>query len=268
MEKSKIYKRIKFSPEKLKEGIAKWMEIVPLKDNIEELRIRRSIYFESESLSYDKDGEFYADFAKDYENAYYSLTGYGENGDYSFSFASGEWINTKISISAPTRAEIEEVFYVFDKDWKDYLLPEKESEKMDNSPTIFIGHGRNPQWKELKDHLSDKHNIKVETYETGARAGHTIRDILDDMLTKSSMAFLILTGEDELIDGKLAARPNVIHETGLFQGRLGFSRAIVLIEDGTEEFSNLFGIQQIRYSKDNIKETFGEVLATIKREFK
>lgn len=87
------------------------------------------------------------------------------------------------------------------------------------------------------------------------------------MANKSSFAILVMTGEDEDKDGKLKARPNVIHEIGLFQGRLGFSRAIVLLEDETEEFSNLFGIQQLRFSKGNIKEVFGDVLATLKREF-
>jgi len=41
----------------------------------------------------------------------------------------------------------------------------------------------------------------------------------------------------------------------------------VLLEEGTEDFSNLQGIHQIRYRKDNIRETFGEVLATLRREF-
>jgi predicted nucleotide-binding protein len=59
----------------------------------------------------------------------------------------------------------------------------------------------------------------------------------------------------------------VVHEIGLFQGRLGFNRAIVLLEDGVEEFSNIHGIEQIRFSKGNIRETYGEILATIKREF-
>ncbi len=66
---------------------------------------------------------------------------------------------------------------------------------------------------------------------------------------------------------KLNARPNVIHEIGLFQGRLGFNKAIVLLENGTEEFSNINGIQQLRFSKGNIKEVFGDILATLKREF-
>jgi Predicted nucleotide-binding protein containing TIR-like domain len=129
---------------------------------------------------------------------------------------------------------------------------------------IFIGHGRSADWRELKDHLSDKHDIQVEVYETGSRSGHSIRDVLEDMLQKSSLAILVHTPEDEMMDGSFNSRPNVIHETGLFQGRLGFSRAIVLLKEDTKEFSNLSGIQQIRYS--DIRQTYGEVLAWIKRE--
>jgi hypothetical protein len=58
-----------------------------------------------------------------------------------------------------------------------------------------------------------------------------------------------------------------VHETGLFQGRLGFQRAIVLREEGCAEFSNHSGITEIRFSKGNIKETYGEVVATLYREF-
>jgi predicted nucleotide-binding protein len=76
-----------------------------------------------------------------------------------------------------------------------------------------------------------------------------------------------MTGEDKMDDGTTRARQNVIHEIGLFQGRLGFTKAIVLKEDGTEEFSNIHGVQQIRYSIGNIKETYGEILATLNREF-
>lgn len=129
---------------------------------------------------------------------------------------------------------------------------------------VFVGHGRALDWRDLKDHLSDKHGIEVEAYETGSRAGHAIRDVLKDMMEKSSLAILVHTPEDELADGTFSSRPNVIHETGLFQGKLGFSRAIILLKEGTKEFSNLAGIQQVRYS--DIRQTFGEVLAWIRRE--
>lgn len=69
-----------------------------------------------------------------------------------------------------------------------------------------------------------------------------------------------MTGEDE-VDGKLRARENVVHEVGLFQGRLGFGRAIVLLEEGCEEFSNIQGLGQIRFPKGNISAKFEEIRA-------
>ncbi|MDH2913258.1 nucleotide-binding protein [Kosakonia sp. HypNH10] len=52
------------------------------------------------------------------------------------------------------------------------------------------------------------------------------------MLDNACIAFIIMTVEDEKADGNRQARMNVIDEVGLFQGRLGFDRAILLLEDG------------------------------------
>lgn len=104
-------------------------------------------------------------------------------------------------------------------------------------------------------------------YEVGARAGHEIRDVLGHMLSQSDFAILVMAGEEETKDQKLQPRQNVVHELGLFQGRLGFTRAIVLLEKGTEEFSNINGVHQIRFSKGNLKETFADILAALQREF-
>jgi hypothetical protein len=38
----------------------------------------------------------------------------------------------------------------------------------------------------------------------------------------------------------------------LFQGRLGFDRATVLLEEGCEKFSNIHGLGRIRFPKGNI----------------
>ena len=81
------------------------------------------------------------------------------------------------------------------------------------------------------------------------------------------MAFLVHTAEDEQADQEVRARQNVVHETGLFQGRLGFHRAIILREDGCEDFSNLHRIQEIRFPTGDIKPSFLQVLDVINREF-
>ena len=59
---------------------------------------------------------------------------------------------------------------------------------------------------------------------------------------------------------------NVIHEVGLFQAKLGLKKAIVLLEEGCEKFSNLHGVVEIRFPKGAIRATFEEIREVIERE--
>jgi predicted nucleotide-binding protein len=172
-------------------------------------------------------------------------------------------VNAEVEVAAPDRAMIEAVFSKFENAREASRLPAPPPSK----PVIFIGHGQSLLWRDLKDHLHDQHGYEVEAYETGARSGYSIKEVLEEMMDASSFALLVLTAEDKHADGTFHARENVIHEVGLFQGRLGYHRAIVLLEKGASEFSNIVGVHQLRFSKGNIQERFGDVLATLKREF-
>ena len=86
------------------------------------------------------------------------------------------------------------------------------------------------------------------------------------MLDSATVAFLLMTWEDETAEGSLRARENVVHEAGLFQGRLGFGKAIVLLEDGCKEFSNITGLGHIPFPKNNIAAAFEEVRKVLERE--
>jgi len=97
-------------------------------------------------------------------------------------------------------------------------------------------------------------------------AGFTNIARLSEMLDEAAIAFIVMTAEDEQVDGKMHARLNVIHEAGLFQGKLGFTKAIVLREDGCEEFSNIQGLGQIPFPKGNIKAVFEEIRRVLERE--
>jgi predicted nucleotide-binding protein len=131
---------------------------------------------------------------------------------------------------------------------------------------VFIGHGRSPLWKDLKDFIQDRLSLPWDEFNRIPVAGITNIARLSEMLDAAAIAFLIMTGEDERVDGRLHARMNVVHEAGLFQGRLGFTRAIVLLEEGCEEFSNIQGLGQIRFPKGNIKAIFEEIRMVLERE--
>lgn len=145
-------------------------------------------------------------------------------------------------------------------------LEQSTMQKEKSGTHIFIGHGHSLAWRELKDFINDRLGLNWDEFNRVPVAGipNTIR--LAQMLNQACMAFLVMTAEDEDAEGKLHARENVIHEAGLFQGKLGFERAIILLEEGCEEFSNIEGLGQIRFPQGNISAIFEEVRQVLERE--
>lgn len=142
-----------------------------------------------------------------------------------------------------------------------------EANQEDRVPTrVFIGHGHSPLWRELKDFIYDRLNLPWDEFNRLPVAGISTTIRLSQMLDQACIAFLVMTAEDEHSNGNLHARENVIHEAGLFQDRLGFERAIILLEEGCEEFSNIKGLVQIRFPKGNISAVFEDVRQVLERE--
>ena len=146
-------------------------------------------------------------------------------------------------------------------------LPNNTQQTVNNeNKKIFIGHGRSLEWLKLKDFLQNTLELPYEEFNRIPQAGKTTSDRLKKMLESCCIAFLIMTGEDEHKDGTLHARENVIHEIGLFQAQLGFEKAIILLEEGCKDFSNIHGITHIPFPKGKIEATFGDILMALKRE--
>lgn len=131
---------------------------------------------------------------------------------------------------------------------------------------VFIGHGRSSAWRDLKDFVNDRLGLPWDEFNRTPVAGLTNVARLAQMLDDAAIAFLVMTAEDEQSDGKMQARMNVIHEAGLFQGRLGFEKAIILLEDKCEEFTNIQGLGQIRFSSDSFGTTFEDIRKVLERE--
>jgi hypothetical protein len=132
--------------------------------------------------------------------------------------------------------------------------------------TIFIGQGGSLLWFRLKEFITKRLALPCEEFNSEPTPGIHTTERLEAMLSQAGMAFLIMTAEEKHADGTLQARPNVIHEVGLFQARLGPRRAIVVIEDGCAEFSNLSGLTTIRFPSGDIAARFEDVRCVLERE--
>jgi len=160
-----------------------------------------------------------------------------------------------------------------DSEFLALLSPKDTKEKRFNAsqsktagPCIFVGHGRSKLWGRVQVFVENELGVPVVTYESEPRTGESIVPVLEKMLDQATFAILVLTAEDMTPEGTKRVRQNVVHEAGLFQGRLGFKRAVMLIQDGIEGFSNVDGLQVIFFSKERVEQTFYELQRVLKRE--
>jgi hypothetical protein len=266
LRKRKEYPGVKFPASVIKAAHQVFLQCLP-EENRQWVKSASSPHTRTglEEWTFDKEEEFFAEYRKEISQAgiFYGDAMITESLDFSFLGQS-----SSVSVYLPERYQVESVFEVFEDAVESSKLPEPSYEvPPPPKPRVFIGHGHSPLWRELADHLEHLQGFKIDAYEVGPRAGLSVKEVLQRLLRHASFAILVHTAEDEHGDGGLRARENVVHETGLFQGALGFERVIVLREEGCESFSNQSGINEIRFSKGNIREAYGEIVATLYREF-
>lgn len=131
---------------------------------------------------------------------------------------------------------------------------------------VFVGHGHSRQWLEVKVFLEERLKLHTDEFNRESIAGVPVPLRLQKMLDEARAALLIMTAEDEHKDGSVHARENVVHEVGLFQGRLGFQKAVVVLEESCASFSNIAGLGQIRFPQGRISACFEEIRRFLERE--
>lgn len=166
MKKDEEYPATRFSVEVLRTVIAQVIAL-PRCDADKPEYHSLKVDHDDATWHHDSVDEFFADYRKYNSSAHL----YFRAGNSALSFWADRSRAT-IWAEGPSRADIESIFSTFDSAQisckVELPLPQK------TRPTTFIGRGRSPQWRDLKDHLIDKHGYKIEAYESGARAGHTV----------------------------------------------------------------------------------------------
>lgn len=139
------------------------------------------------------------------------------------------------------------------------LLIVKEIKKeMNNS--IFISHGHAELLKyQLKDFVREKLGKTALILSEQPNNGLTIVEKLEAVSEKCYKAIILLTKDDEMADGSMRSRQNVIHEIGFFQGKYGRKNVILLCEEGVELFTNISGIVYIQFDRNHFAEVFEQL---------
>ena len=223
-------------------------------------------------------------YRKDYNGILEKLSGCAEN----TLFTDFEYINNNILFSADehlvtlntlffgTRKLIVRVKSIQNhQQGKKIIIPEKNvtsasSNIVDSkiNENIFIIHGKNEaKWRELQSIIKDDFKLNPIVLMEQPNAGSpTIIEKFERYAPTCSYAFAIFTPDDQIEkEGVtyLQARPNVLFELGWFCAYLGRPKVCILLQKGTEIFSDFDGVLQKRFNKE-VKELYKDIADELK----
>ena len=133
----------------------------------------------------------------------------------------------------------------------------EELRRMSKTLKIFFGYGHSYSLKQEVENFLRREGYDVFTMDNAnqIKPGATIIELLEIGSSESNCAVILFTRDDE-ISNQYRPRQNVVHELGFFQGKLGRDKVILLVEKGTQIFSNISGILYIQFESNKIQEKF------------
>lgn len=163
---------MKFRAEDIKEAVVRYLSRVPVGTAF--FPPNRWVERIDTQWKFDNEDEFYSDYrSPDTTGALFQLKGVGA--DLRLQYIGSSSV-TIVEVQFPQRGQVEAVFEVFEAARVACFTPPQRP-----LLRIFIGHGRSPQWRDLKDHLHEKHRLSVDAYEAGARAEYSIVGFLENV---------------------------------------------------------------------------------------
>jgi hypothetical protein len=122
-------------------------------------------------------------------------------------------------------------------------LEDKLRQRLRRSTKVWLIHGgASDLWERIGNDLRGQAGLTCVEFSDLDATETTVTDRVRNMARECRLAVAVMSAEDTVEGGRRRARQNVIHETGLAQGTLGFDRVIVVLEAGVEPFSNFQGV--------------------------
>jgi len=129
-----------------------------------------------------------------------------------------------------------------------------------NEDNIFITHGHNEKVTlKIKNFLQDILKLKPIIFNENNIHGDTVIEDIERLTNVCGKAIIIQTKDDEMKNGGIRARQNVLHEMGYFYGKIGRRNTLLLMEEGIEQASNIVGINGVYFSPSKIEACYEEI---------
>lgn len=139
-------------------------------------------------------------------------------------------------------------------------------EKPVNENLIFVGRSRSEILTKLIAFLEDELSVKTITYDSESKKDDSVTSVSEKLLNDATFAILVLTTDDETKEDRIKVHRSLVYETGLFQGKLGFKKVLILHQRGIGDLSDFTKAHSIKLIDENIEQTFNEIRQILKNE--
>jgi sugar/nucleoside kinase (ribokinase family) len=131
---------------------------------------------------------------------------------------------------------------------------------------VFIVHDEGPHWQTVKDFLAEVCRLPAYELESSQLNGDEVAELLRRQLARCSFAVCLLSARKTTPGTRAQADQNLVYQAGIFQGRYGFGRVALLVEEGCDTFSNIAGLIRMDFPYGQVDSTFIGLERMLKRE--
>jgi len=171
----------------------------------------------------------------------------------------------KGTIDEDFRQTLEKAFKPFEGQSRRPLSEKDKAKVKSRRPKAFISHsGNTPALTELRDYLDELDIEKIIVIKK-PNVDREINTKVEIYMDEADFVIILATGDSKDRNGNTIPAGNVVHETGLAQGKLKFKGKIIyLLEEGVKLPSNIQPKGYIRFNRSNIEHKFGDIVKEIK----
>ncbi|MQY28119.1 hypothetical protein NRB56_37020 [Nocardia sp. RB56] len=150
-------------------------------------------------------------------------------------------------------------------DLGDGFLQQRDRPPVTGVRRVLILHDENPQWQDVQRFLERRCGLETDQLGPADFDAGGFEAAVGGPLSRCGFAVCILSARDS-VHGFRQPSQAIVHQVGILQGRYGFGRVAILVEDGCDLFTNLSGLIRLEFPRGRVEAKFLELHRMLLRE--